>query len=60
MLNPNSSHKLAWDWLVVCLVVFTTLSTPLDLALFDTDCSAPNALARPAAPRRDLVLQFNC
>ena len=39
MVNPNDARKLAWDWLVVCFVVYTTLATPLDLAFFDTECN---------------------
>ena len=46
MVDPNSARKLAWDWLVVCFVVFTTLATPLDLAFFDADCRRDDPQAR--------------
>ena len=48
MVNPNDARKLAWDWLVVCFVVYTTLATPLDLAFFDTDCIQRAATVRAA------------
>ena len=46
MLNPNDPRKLAWDWLVLCFVVYTTLATPLDLAFFDTGCRQVDEQAR--------------
>ena len=49
MVSPNDGRKLAWDWLVVCFVVYTTLATPLDLAFFDTECSQSGASVRTTA-----------
>ena len=46
MLNPNDPRKLAWDWLVLCFVVYTTLATPLDLAFFDAGCHHVDEQAR--------------
>ena len=48
MVSPNDARKLAWDWLVVCFVVYTTLATPLDLAFFDTECSQTGTAASQA------------
>ena len=50
MLDPNSPRKLAWDWLVVLFVIYTTLATPLDLAFFDADCRAHGAQVRRLLP----------
>jgi hypothetical protein len=49
MVNPNDARKLAWDWLVVCFVIYTTLATPLDLAFFDTECGQSATTVRNAA-----------
>jgi hypothetical protein len=51
MVDPNSRHKLAWDWLVSELVVLSTLSTPLDLAFFDASCRTLDPQARPRVRR---------
>ena len=50
MVSPNDARKLAWDWLVVCFVVYTTLATPLDLAFFDSECSKTGGAASQAPP----------
>jgi len=55
MVNPNGARKLAWDWLVVCFVVYTTLATPLDLAFFDTACAQADSTASCRVRQRDLV-----
>lgn len=55
MVNPNGARKLAWDWLVVCFVVYTTLATPLDLAFFDTACAQADSSASRRARQRGLV-----
>ena len=52
MVNPNDARKLAWDWLVVCFVVYTTLATPLDLAFFDTECSQGGSTVRATMHRQ--------
>ena len=48
MVSPNDARKLAWDWLVVCFVVYTTLATPLDLAFFDSECNQTSTAASQA------------
>ena len=50
MVSPNDAHKLLWDWLVVCFVVYTTLATPLDLAFFDSECGPTGTTASQAPP----------
>ena len=55
MMSPNDARKLAWDWLVVCFVVYTTLATPLDLAFFDSECNQTSTAASQA-PAASLFL----
>ena len=38
-IDPRSSAKHVWDWVVILFVLATTVFTPLDLSFFDGDCS---------------------
>ena len=38
-IDPRSTVKHVWDWVVILFVIATTVFTPLDLSFFDGDCS---------------------
>lgn len=60
MVSPRSPYKRAWDWLVILVVVATTVVTPLDLSFFDGACNSSSGTADTKPTGEYLLLLDAC